>query len=117
MESQRQIRWGQDGWRIVSALGFLLCILLSSPLRAESVVTITNSFDRIPLGEYLDVLEDKNRILTLTEVQSPQIASLFETNTSTTLKRSLSGSAWWVRFKVQNPGAAPRDLLLDLDRA
>lgn len=117
MESQRLNGWRQDGWRVVSVLCFLLCILLSSPLRAESVVTITDSFDRISLGEYLDVLEDKDRVLTLTEVQSPKISSLFESNNSTTLKRTLSGSAWWVRFNVQNPGVAPRDLLLDLDRA
>lgn len=117
MKSRRQNGWWQDSWRIISGLFLVMSILFSPPLQAESVVTITDSFDRIPLGEYLDVLEDKDRVLTLTEVQSPQFFSLFEANTSTMLKRSLSGSAWWVRFKVQNPSAAPRDLLLDIDRA
>lgn len=117
MESRSQGGRARQCWRIVFGLCLLLSLLTAIPLRAEPVVAITDNFGRTPLGEYLEVLEDKDGALTLAEVQSPQLSPLFEANTSTMLKRGLSSSAWWIRFRVQNPGSTPRALLLDLDRS
>jgi signal transduction histidine kinase/CheY-like chemotaxis protein len=117
MESQRQGGQTRQGWRVLSGLCLLLSLFLSAPLHADPVIAITDNFARASLGEYLDVLEDRDRALTLAEIQSPQLSSLFEANNSALLNRGMTASAWWLRFRIQNPGTTSRHLLLDLDRA
>lgn len=117
MESQCQGGQTRVCWRIMPWLCLLLCLLTSPFLQAGPVVAITDRSDEIPLGEYLEVLEDKDKALTLAEVQSAGLSPLFETNSSTMFKQGLSDSAWWLRFSVQNPGTRARSLVLELDRA
>ncbi|MFP5430738.1 MAG: response regulator [Gammaproteobacteria bacterium] len=117
MESQCQ------GWQtgvcrhIVPWLCLLICLLTAPPASAGPVVTLTDRNDDISLGEYLEVLEDKDKALTLPEVQGASLAPLFRANNSTMFRRGLSSSAWWLRFSLQNHDDQPRRLVLELDRA
>lgn len=119
MESQRQ------GWqagvcrRIAPWLCLVVCLLTASLASAGPVVTLTDRSDdiSISLGEYLEILEDKDKALTLAEVQGGSLSPLFRANNAAMFRQGLSGSAWWLRFSVQNHGNAPRRLVLDLDRA
>lgn len=117
MESQSRGSRAQGGWHVISRLCYVLLLLFSLPLRADPVVAITDRFEQTPLGEYLEVLEDRDRALTLADVQTPQLSALFKSNNSTVLNQGLTRSAWWVRFRIQNPGTDVRHLRLELDRA
>ncbi|MDP2228443.1 MAG: response regulator [Moraxellaceae bacterium] len=112
MERQRQ------GRRVKGRLLFLLlcCLCWSGPSFAGPVLMLTESFERLPLGDYLEQLEDSERNLSFTEVLSPSFSQRFTSVGQPDLQLGLTRSGWWFRFSIHNPDEQPRELLLDIRR-
>jgi diguanylate cyclase (GGDEF)-like protein/PAS domain S-box-containing protein len=73
----------------------------------------------VSLTAYFDVLEDQNLTLTLADVQKPDIAAKFETNTPAAEALSLgySRSAYWLRLALRNDSDRPLERMLDINYA
>ncbi|MDF3030682.1 MAG: hypothetical protein K0R03_1240 [Moraxellaceae bacterium] len=113
MEKYRQ-EWRMAGG--VLAL-VLLCILTVSHALATTAVVLGSDFQRQPVGQHIDYLEDPERNLGLTEILSPAFQERFTPSGQRNLHLGLSSSAWWLRLAVRNPAPEARELLLELPSA
>ena len=106
-----------------SAFRLLLALLCGLNLWAASAIAKdkvldASQIDQMPvfLTEYIAVLPDTNRVLTLTDVQGPRLMSSFAPNIagSGTLKFGDSESAWWLRLTLRNSADHPLERMLEL---
>jgi two-component system, sensor histidine kinase LadS len=91
--------------------------LAGAPARAdvESALVLTpDTLAGQPIGRHVDVLEDATGLLELSDVQQPQYAQQFKRSRSPTLGFGLTKSAYWLRFKVENPEPVALDWMLEL---
>jgi two-component system, sensor histidine kinase LadS len=68
-----------------------------------------------PLGLYLDLLEDRDRVLAIDDVSSPSASLLFIPSEAQAPNFGFTRSAWWGRFTVRNTSGAMKSWLLHLD--
>src|SRR5207342_2466495 len=90
-----------------------LCLSLWLPLACASVpsapVEVDAALRSLDLNPQLEILEDASGKLELADAQA---SAAFKPVPATGLKIGFSKSAWWVRFRVANGGAEPRQLVL-----
>ena len=70
--------------------------------QAPDPVILTTELERIHLGPHLEILEDKDRLLTIEDVSHPEMAAEFFTSDETVPGLGFTESAYWVRFQVKN---------------
>ncbi|HNI96466.1 MAG TPA: SpoIIE family protein phosphatase [Leptospiraceae bacterium] len=110
------LKYGKMTTDSVRQIFFLLisAMLIHVGLYAEDRVlnlgTVGNA--SVSLTEYISVLEDPGRSLTLNDVSSGKNSESFRTVKSSggALNFSFSSSAFWLRFKIKNTDAFPREL-------
>ncbi|MBF0418198.1 MAG: hypothetical protein HQL86_08120, partial [Magnetococcales bacterium] len=82
-------------WSVeVGAAELVTPLLLSSRIAGE------------PVGAYLEILEDAERVLTIEDLEKPEVARRFEA-VGLISSRGLTRSAWWLKFEVYNPEPNP----------
>ena len=81
----------------------LLCTLAGSPARAQPA-------EPLPAGGFR-LLEDPSRTRTLHEVRAD---ALGWRPAAASVAPGFSRSVWWLRVAIENPGAQPRRVVLDL---
>ena len=95
----------------------LICMVASQTHAADRPVD-ASYIDKTPvsLTEYLAVLEDPEKTLTLADLQKPEVASRFKSEQSPAAALSLgySRSAFWLRLTVRNDSDHALDQMLEL---
>ncbi len=69
--------------------------------------------DRIPIGVGSEILEDPDGRLTIEEVSSPALADRFVRSSVEAPNFGITRSAYWVRFRLENDGAAEAHWVLE----
>jgi two-component system, sensor histidine kinase LadS len=94
------------------ALSFIFQYLyFTSPCFALESIVLNDTSGQYPVGLFLELLEDKEKKLSITHVSSPQFASSFVENNILKPSFGFSKSAYWVRFKINNNSANQQWLL------
>ncbi len=109
--------------------GLCRCLLFSillglnlpaAALTANKVLAADRlSQPRISLSPYFTVLEDPEQILTLADMQKPEIAARFKTESAKTeaLSFGYTRSAYWLRLSLANTGDSPVERILEIGYA
>lgn len=104
----------------LNLLRLTLCavFLLAASTFAAGKVLDASQLDQapVPLTQYFAVLEDPTLTLTLAEVQKPDVAARFKTDSpdSEGFNFSYSRSAYWLRLKLSNTTDQPVDRMLEI---
>ena len=85
-------------------LTFLCLICINSQnLLAASPIVLENKNDGLLLGLHLDIFEDKEARLTITEITSEKFTGSFVANEAISPSFGYTHSVYWARFTVKNP--------------
>ncbi len=98
-------------------LRLLLCALAALPcavLAEAPVVQVANGIGSLPMGRFVELLEDPDGSLGLDEVRSPVHAARFRPSGAEQVNIGYSHSAWWLRFCLRANSDSPRELLLEV---
>ena len=99
--------YGQDGLpRITHAL-------ITS--QAQEPLLLNDELDQYPLGHHLEILEDKDGLLTIEDVTSPEISQHFVPSQDEAPNFGFTDSAYWVRFVVKDLAGEPVRWLLAVE--
>jgi len=85
-----------------------------SPDPSSPPVMLTDEQDHYPLGMHLAYLEDPTGNLTINQVSDPAYADQFTPSQSEPLNLGLTGSIYWLRFRVNNQAVLPAQWLLEM---
>jgi len=77
-------------------------------------VILTNDQDEYPLGLYLELLEDTEKIWTIDDVSSPELSHSFVPSEDVVPNFGFTDSAYWVRFRVKNQNLQTNEWRLEL---
>jgi len=94
--------------------GLCLCLFLAlqpDPALAVDTVTLQDNQATRPLGEHVDVLVDPDRQLSFEEVKRRDDA--FQPGNREVLNFGYTQAGYWVRLRLQNPGASDADRFLE----
>ena len=98
-----------------SVHGLILCLLLFAvPAWGLESIIIEDQLAEIPLTGKLWYLEDAAKQWNLDEVQSSELASSWLLNSQDTPAFGYTNSAYWFRFRAQNPSSDSKHLLLEI---
>jgi signal transduction histidine kinase len=78
-------------------------------------VVLTDGAGEHVLGLHLEILEDADRTWTIEDVAGPNLAARFTPTDRAIPSLGLSDSAFWLRFRIENQSASPREWLLEYD--
>lgn len=96
-------------------------MLLSPAFAANRLLIDNTQTDTTPvsLTEYLAILEDPTQSLSLADVQTPDIASRFKSDTppAEALSFGYTHSAYWLRLTIRNETDAPIERMLEIGQA
>jgi two-component sensor histidine kinase len=97
-------------------VGVSLLVTWTAAHQSQAVEPVLSlpGLERLALGPYLQLLEDKAKRWTFKDVTSPQVASRFAPPPKTSLAFGFTSSAYWVRFTVSNPCAREIQWFLEL---
>jgi two-component system, sensor histidine kinase LadS len=108
------VHWGRRAfcWGVLVAAWLVGADVhaLDSPAFVLTPDTLAGS----PLGTFVDVLEDPDGKLSLKVVQQAPYAQRFERSHVPLFAFGLTKSAYWLRFRVDNPTPEPLDWLLEI---
>ncbi len=118
------LRLGKTWW--VQNLCFILLVLLTVgfPISyffntladtTSSSLTLNDTKGEYPLGNYLSILEDKNKNFTIEEIASDKFAARFVANKTASPNLGYSKSAYWIKFSVNNQSSKEQNWLLEID--
>lgn len=101
--------------RLIFLLSFLsTCIAAQAAVRRELPrVPVTDTQIRLPLGLYLEVLEDPTKSLTLGSVLSDSLSERFTRGKSEVPSFGFTSSAYWMRFTLKNSAPTSRTFFLE----
>lgn len=101
---------------VLFSLLFLPSVHAQDPKNRFSppLVILTNDQGKYPLGFDLEYLEDRDGHLTLEDVQSAEHATRFVRSQDYTPNFGFTGSAYWVRFRIQNTTQIANHWLLEV---
>jgi signal transduction histidine kinase len=92
--------------RVSSGITLLLLslfILISAgDLIAATPVMLGKGFTEISLAEHIEILEDRSRKLTITDMASEKVSEMFLPSTEGRQNFGYTPSAYWVRFTIKN---------------
>ena len=93
---------------LLSAIG---CALAHADAPAAQLAPASGS---LPMGRFVEVLEDPSGRLALNDVRSPQHAARFMPSGAEQLNFGYTRSVWWLRFSLRGDARTPRELLLEI---
>ena len=93
---------------LLSAIG---CALAHADAPAGQLAPASGS---LPMGRFVEVLEDPSGRLALNDVRSPQHAARFMPSGAEQLNFGYTRSVWWLRFSLRGDARTPRELLLEI---
>ena len=75
-------------------------LLLAESAAIDQVLHLTRTKDQYFIGPYLHYLEDPEKNLTISDVSSPQMSTLFVRHSEKLLNLGLNSYAYWILFSV-----------------
>jgi signal transduction histidine kinase len=101
--------------RIPLLLVTLWCLLMPRPAAAgDGLVIGNNELRGEKLGKRLDILEDREAVLTIDQVTSLPLSEQFQRSQDDVPGFGFKSSAYWLRFEVDNHHAERKRWLLEL---
>ena len=111
---------------VICIMTMLLYVFISAsfqPAMAADVIMLDEKVQNLPLGNYVEILEDKTGKLSIDEVSSDAYAEQFIKHNKGTINLGISNSVFWLRFTLlknekRSQGvddAEQNRFLLDLD--
>ena len=91
-----------------------LIFIVSTFLFSIEPVIINEDINKYPLALQLELLEDKEGVLTLDDVRSPVYSGAFYKSTSKMINLGFSRSVYWVKFKIESSLEKEQLLLLEM---
>ncbi len=92
-----------------------LCLLsLSLPGAAAPLIRVDADFTAVDLADYADLLADTSQQLTIEAVTSEPVVNNFSPTNRTEFHRANRGSAYWLRFGIDNSGNETQIVIVDL---
>ncbi|NQZ07738.1 MAG: response regulator [Algicola sp.] len=101
----------------MTSVMWLLIILsgsLSLPCAANQQLTLSPEIGEYPLGQLIELLEDKNGSLTLAQVLSADMSSQFTRSTEKIPNFGFTDSTYWAKLNLVNPDTQNQQRLLVL---
>lgn len=100
-------------WLLVTLL-----LALASPAAGKAgepggEIVLTDGVDLRAIGQQIEFLEDRSGLLTITEVASPAMTGRFSRSDQDTPNFGLGDTVYWLRFRVADRSAVPREWLLE----
>ncbi len=93
----------------------LFAMIACAQVRADApIVQLAPHSGSLPMGRFVEVLEDPTGRLTLADVQSLTRAGKFAQSGAEQINFGYSHSAWWLRFCLRGSPELPRELLLEI---
>ena len=92
-------------------LVLILLIMTHGTLFSDEVVKLTNKKGIYNVTSYLDMLEDKNRSLTLSTIINSEKNLFFKPIDDSTVNLGYTRSAYWFRLKLYNKNRSKPTLL------
>ena len=89
--------------RLFTFLILFLFLPLSGLSAQQVIFTIAPSVNDVPLGKYIEILEDKTGNLTIEDVTSPEILQRFSPSNQEEPGFGFTSSVYWARLTVKNP--------------
>ena len=108
---------GRQGLPARALLLILLACLLALPRVAGAdapVVQMAPKSGSLPMGRFIELLEDPAGKLTLDDVRAAPLAGQFRPSGAEQVNIGYSNSAWWLRFCLRASPDMPRNLLLEV---
>lgn len=102
---------GAISFHAVALSAFFLWILTA----AASPIVLDGNTPSIKLARQVDILEDPGGALTIADVSSPAFQSRFHPSGVDNLYFGFTASAIWFKVAVDNPAAAPFDMIVGTD--
>lgn len=99
-------------------IGILVSVCTALPASAQAgaageIVYLYAETVNLPIGRYVDYLEDKTLSLTIKDVTSPQVASRFQRSDREIPNFGLGDTAYWIRFTIADLSGIQREWLLE----
>lgn len=101
-------------FRVIRLLLYALVVLPCAVLAEAPVVQVANGIGSLPMGRFVELLEDPDGSLGLDEVRSPVHSARFRPSGAEQVNIGYSHSAWWLRFCLRATPDSPRELLLEV---
>lgn len=92
----------------------LIVLLLPAPAPAVTTIDLVPSQGRLPLGNYLEFLEDPFCRLTIEQLSQAEFAPGFIPSTEETQNAGFTKSAFWARIRFNNSGRESARRLLEI---
>lgn len=93
------------------------CLPLAAAGPASANIQISDRFSKISLGQYTEVLEDPQGLLTIDDVTKEPSMKRFRPNTSGNISFGMTRSTYWIRFRLSDGSALSESLVLVCDSA
>ena len=98
-------------------IGMSGCLPLAAADPASANIRLNDRFSRISLGQYTEVLEDPQGLLTIDEVTKEPSTKRFRPNRSGNISFGMTRSTYWIRFRLSGGSALSESLVLVCDSA
>jgi two-component system sensor histidine kinase ChiS len=92
-----------------------LLLICSQAAWAKQVLVIDNDFDALDWHSYAEYLEDPSQKLSLDQIRSPEWSQRFSDASQHSLNWGFTGSAVWVRLRIDDRRQSRTPLVLELD--
>lgn len=100
---------------VLIAISGCLTLLAANP--ASAGVQQNDRFSKISLGQFTEILEDPQGLLTINEVTREPATNRFRPNTSVNISLGMTRSTYWLRFRLAGDIALSENLVLLCDSA
>ncbi|MCI4626601.1 MAG: ATP-binding protein [Candidatus Magnetoovum sp. WYHC-5] len=87
---------------LVFYFSLLLIVILPIPSFALNTIQLTDNKGRYDILPDIEILEDREKSLTINDMANPAISKRFSPNKHGTPTFGLTNSAYWLRFNVKN---------------
>jgi diguanylate cyclase (GGDEF)-like protein len=98
-------------------IGISGCLTLLAANPASANIQLKDRFSKISLGQYTEILEDPQGLLTINEVTREPSTNRFRPNTSANISLGMTRSTYWLRFHLSGHIALSENLVLLCDSA
>lgn len=100
---------------ILTIIVFLSLPINTIPAPLPHIINIDMDTDYYPLGgEHLEILEDKDKNLTINDIISKNYQNRFRKNEQKVVNLGYTNSAYWIRFTLKNNSGDEKILLLEV---
>jgi len=103
-------------WSIYGIGGSVLAQNQPTPIARNSpIVILSDRYPSIPLGKYLEFLEDKTESWTIAEISSPAMNESFQASRQNPPGFGYTTSVYWARLQLDNPTSTDQTAILSLE--